>query len=335
VSELWELEKRQIEALQRAKVEALGICDWVGRLCEAVRDDRPKWSYYVIGQLLDHRNGDRLPRCLEVVGFFIDPVRIPVEVPWSPMVRGLTLRSMKKCPSAHAGALTLWNAFHGFLSRKLSELYPEVVVVFDFSQTADMLVDQHWETLRRELSDVAQFDCEALKGTISREAQAAMGVCNAKLISAIASSTQPAMQPESGEEGKEERQPANGLPAEPADVTPAPKKPKRSTEPGESRAKLIAALTKHHKYNDGGCLNQEHIGVRALARLADVDPSTALAFFNKEFNNREKGGHAKYKVVCRDARRLADSLKALNGEFSPHDLYGRRPPGEDDRDDEE
>jgi hypothetical protein len=80
----------------------------------------------------------------------------------------------------------------------------------------------------------------------------------------------------------------------------------------------------------------EPIGNNKLARQAEVSPSTAKDFFDKEFGGpqREKG-HAKYKVVCRDAGRLVDSLKTLNGEFSPHDLYGRRPVGDDERDEDE
>jgi hypothetical protein len=109
---------------------------------------------------------------------------------------------------------------------------------------------------------------------------------------------------------------------------PAPRT-KRSTERGEGRAKLIAALTKHHQYADGGCLNLEPIGNNELARLARVSESTASAFFKSEFK-----GLGKYRAICRDAGRLADSLKALNNEFSPHDLYGRRPADEDDRDDD-
>jgi hypothetical protein len=62
--------------------------------------------------------------------------------------------------------------------------------------------------------------------------------------------------------------------------------------------------------------------------MADVSPSTASAFFAKKF-----GGHARYRALCRDAGRLAVALKALNGELSPHELYGRRPPDEDDRED--
>jgi hypothetical protein len=112
-----------------------------------------------------------------------------------------------------------------------------------------------------------------------------------------------------------------------APTTPARK---RSTERGEGRAKLIAVLTKHHKYADGGCLNQEPIGNNELAKAARVSRSTASAFFNDKFQ-----GYAKYRAVCRDPGRLADSLKALNGEFSPHDLFGRQPAGEDDRDAED
>jgi hypothetical protein len=123
-------------------------------------------------------------------------------------------------------------------------------------------------------------------------------------------------------------------PAPPSDE-PVRKKSKRSTERGEGRAKLIAALTKHHKYADGSCLNLEPIGNNELARSAEVSESTASAFFNSEFNQGETGGHTVYRALCLDPGRLADSLKVLNGEFSPHHLYGRTPPGERERDDDE
>ncbi len=129
--------------------------------------------------------------------------------------------------------------------------------------------------------------------------------------------------------------PAQGIgPAVAESPTTPTKKSKRSTERGEGQVKLIAALSKHHKYSEGGCLNLEAIGNNELARLAKVDKSTASDFFNNEFNRREKGGYAKYRVICRDAGRLADSLKALAGEFSPYDLFGQRPPGEGERNDE-
>jgi len=104
---------------------------------------------------------------------------------------------------------------------------------------------------------------------------------------------------------------------------------KRSTEPGEGRVKLIAALTKHHKYADGSCLNPEPIGNNELARQVDVSVSTASKFFKEEFE-----GHTKYRALCGDATRLVVALKLLNQEFSPHLLCGNKPPGEDNREDE-
>jgi hypothetical protein len=110
---------------------------------------------------------------------------------------------------------------------------------------------------------------------------------------------------------------------------PEPKS-KRSTERGEGQAKLIAGLTKHHKYVDGGCLNFEPIGNNELARLVGVSGSTASAFFNKQFN-----GHTKYRANCADATLLVAALKLLNQEFSPHLLFGIKPPDEGEREDEE
>lgn len=100
-------------------------------------------------------------------------------------------------------------------------------------------------------------------------------------------------------------------------------KSKKSTVKGEARAKLIAALSLHHKYQEGSCLNTEPIGCNELARQAQVSQGSATPFFKAEFK-----GYSAYKVVCRDPGRLAESLKVLNGEFSPQELYGRNPPGE-------
>jgi hypothetical protein len=97
--------------------------------------------------------------------------------------------------------------------------------------------------------------------------------------------------------------------------TSTPTKAKRSTERGEGRAKLIAALTKHHKYADGSCLNLEPVGNNEIARFAGVAESTASLFFEKQF-----GGHAKYRAKCTDAGTLADALKAMRGEFTPAEL---------------
>jgi hypothetical protein len=109
-----------------------------------------------------------------------------------------------------------------------------------------------------------------------------------------------------------------------------PPKAKRSTVRGEGQVKLIAALTKHHKYAEGGCLNQDPVSNNQLARQAKVSPSTASSFFRKQF-----GGHAKYRRMCLDSTGLATALKLINGEFAPLHLYGTRPPGEDEHEDED
>jgi len=103
-------------------------------------------------------------------------------------------------------------------------------------------------------------------------------------------------------------------------VTPT-NKPKRSTEPGEGRTKIIAALSKHHNYAHDSCLNLEPIGVGVLARLAGVGKATCSRFFNAEFNNGEKSGHAKYRRACGDKDILLHSLKLLRQEVRPSILF--------------
>ena len=109
----------------------------------------------------------------------------------------------------------------------------------------------------------------------------------------------------------------------------AEKKTKKSTRKGEGRDKLIAALTKHHKYADGGSLNLEPIGNNELARAAGVGQSTASEFFTDAFK-----GYGKYRTACQDSAKLTAMLKLLNGEFSPYHLMGSVPPGEKEREDE-
>jgi hypothetical protein len=112
-----------------------------------------------------------------------------------------------------------------------------------------------------------------------------------------------------------------------ANKAAVPTKAQRTSPKGDVRDLLIAELTRHHKYADGSCLNLEPIGNNKLADAAGVARSTASKFFADEFK-----GYSAYRVKCRDAGKLSDSLKLLNGEFSPHDLYGRTPPGEKSRD---
>jgi hypothetical protein len=111
--------------------------------------------------------------------------------------------------------------------------------------------------------------------------------------------------------------------------TRAPRAPKRSTQKGEARVKLVSALTKHHRYADGSALNLEPIGNNELARQAGVSESSASAFFDDKFK-----GYTKYKTVCRDSGLLVAALKLLNDEFAPHNLYDREPAYEGGRDSE-
>jgi hypothetical protein len=102
-------------------------------------------------------------------------------------------------------------------------------------------------------------------------------------------------------------------------------RPKKSTFRGESKLKLVGALTKHHRYADGACLEQTPINANALARKADVAKSTANAFFNREFAKGKKGGYANYRRVCRDITALVAALKLLNGEMQPSVLLTPNP----------
>ena len=64
--------------------------------------------------------------------------------------------------------------------------------------------------------------------------------------------------------------------------------------------------------------------------MADVAKRSASAFFKKEFL-----GHAKYKVLCNDPSRLVASMKALNGEFHPHEFIAARSPKEVEADEDD
>jgi hypothetical protein len=106
--------------------------------------------------------------------------------------------------------------------------------------------------------------------------------------------------------------------------------PKRSTAKGEAQDKIVAALTEHHQYAGGGCLNTEPIGVNELKERYDVSKASASRFFKKEF-----GSHAKYRnVYCRDDRYLLAALKKLNDEYTVDQLFGGAPT-QHSKDDEE
>jgi hypothetical protein len=112
-------------------------------------------------------------------------------------------------------------------------------------------------------------------------------------------------------------------------INAAREKPKRSTQKGDARIKIIAGLTEHHKYQNGGCGNLAPVQVRQFARKCQVSPDSVSTFFKKEFGNDR--GHKGYLAACRDAPRLTAWLKLLNQDYSPHPLFGGNPPENTDR----
>ncbi|MFO1007728.1 MAG: hypothetical protein U0929_17320 [Planctomycetaceae bacterium] len=98
-------------------------------------------------------------------------------------------------------------------------------------------------------------------------------------------------------------------------ISGVPRSRKKSSKNGDAKAKLISALTQHHRYADGGCLNYEPIGCNALSRIADVAKSTASSFLKSTFQSR--GG---YQQACHDSATLIACLKVLNQEFSTRDI---------------
>jgi hypothetical protein len=105
------------------------------------------------------------------------------------------------------------------------------------------------------------------------------------------------------------------------------KRPKKGTAKGDAYTKLVAALTRHHQYADGGCGNFEPISASQLAEDAEVAESSASRFLKKVF-----GGYAAYCAACRDGVTLARRLRQLNGDYSDDALYdGQCPPDEGHR----
>lgn len=83
---------------------------------------------------------------------------------------------------------------------------------------------------------------------------------------------------------------------------------------------IVAALNSHHQYADKSCLETEPISLTQLARNAAVSKASVSRFFSTELGERahdrgrKSGGYRKYKVLCRDSRRLLDWLQKLNDE---------------------
>lgn len=107
-------------------------------------------------------------------------------------------------------------------------------------------------------------------------------------------------------------------------------KSKKSSESGDARVKLIAVLTKHHKYADASCLNLEPIGNNELAREAQISRSSASDFFKKEFQ-----GYKNYRAACYSRQKLIVAMTLLNKDYSPYHLFGDESPHHIDDGDED
>jgi len=109
-------------------------------------------------------------------------------------------------------------------------------------------------------------------------------------------------------------------------ATLAARKPqKRSTVKGEARAKIIGGLNTHHEYDNGSCTNLTPIQVGEFARKINVSKSSVSAFLKAEF---DEPGYSKYKIACKNAEILGQSLRILNGELTPSILFNQL--GDDD-----
>ncbi len=100
---------------------------------------------------------------------------------------------------------------------------------------------------------------------------------------------------------------------EPAAKDKPPVRTKKSTQKGDAKEKLSAALVTHHKYKNGRCGQTEPIQNNALARLAGVSRSSAARFFTSEFE-----GYQAYRRKCTNGRvvmilaKLAKDVDALD-----------------------
>lgn len=101
---------------------------------------------------------------------------------------------------------------------------------------------------------------------------------------------------------------------------------KRGTSNGNAKARIVAYLTYHHKYDGRSCGNLKPIGSNELAEALYISGSTTSKFFKDNF--------AKYSVyanqICGDPGKLVHSLQMLNGELPPYLLVKSDPAYRDD-----
>lgn len=84
--------------------------------------------------------------------------------------------------------------------------------------------------------------------------------------------------------------------------------PKKANQEDGAQVKLVAKLLEHHRYPNEH-LNLNPIGVRKLAKGAEVSSSTASTFF------KNIGTLEKYQQACEDKKTLARFLKRLDDSY--------------------
>ncbi len=98
---------------------------------------------------------------------------------------------------------------------------------------------------------------------------------------------------------------------------------KKSTFRGEARAKIISALSMHHKYENGQCdKSTGPIVSNKLARQADVGKASVTRFFQGEFPD---GGRTEYNRTCGNYDQLVRFLQRLNDESLPPRTHSLKP----------
>ena len=192
-SELYRLQESQITALGEAEWWALTIYGWLHKFFAGLRENRPPHRFAdAIEKLLGYQDDNYPPKelgtRLATIGFFINQVRIPVEVPWFACRENVSVLS-SNCDSAHSGALRLWDGIRCFLQHEVLQLCPELGLAVAPRDAARCLMP-HCDNLRRDLGNAFEFDLDGLADAIKRESQAAMEVCNASAFAAVAGRTE-------------------------------------------------------------------------------------------------------------------------------------------------
>ncbi len=294
-NELFRLQESQIKALGEAKAWALVICGFLRKFFAELREDCPHQVADAIAGLLGYRSDNPLPERLETIGFFINQVGIPVKVPRFVCGKTVSVRSTN-CPSAHEGAVRFWDEIRGFLFHKIGELCPELgLAPAPFDVGVGLM--PHCENLRRGLGEALEYGVDGLMDAIERESQAAMEVCNANLVSAVAGRTEHDERKSEGNGGADStrKQP-------PTDPNVKRKEVMDGLEPADRKAylafqyaeKMAEKQLQDHEAYDWLKENGIETDKSDVGELADYDLRTFETWAKQLRNARKPLGEQKY-----------------------------------------